>query len=84
MQRPRPVPVVSESVRPDEADRYAIIVLEQGGRSRRRVAETSRDGIGVTLTTLRDEGELDGNDSIGVLDRFNRTWLINPYGKARP
>lgn len=66
----------------DDSDRYAIMVL--AGDRRDRIAYTSRDGIGCALVTLRDEEQLDVNDAVGVYDRRERRWVVNPYGRPRP
>jgi hypothetical protein len=48
------------------------------------VASTSRDGIGLALVTLRDEGQLTDDDRVGILDRRDDDehgrWVVNPFG----
>lgn len=61
-------------------DRFAIYVARDGRQ--RRLAETSQDGIGLTLITLRDEDQFTDLDSIGVYDRALRRWVVNPWAKA--
>lgn len=61
-------------------DRYSIYVLRAG--ERRRLADTSRDGIGITLVTLAEEGEITQLDSLGILDRETRKWIANPWAKG--
>lgn len=61
-------------------DRYAVYAVK--GTAHRRMAETSLEGIGLTLKTLRAEVEYDQHDSIGILDRLERTWLVNPWARG--
>lgn len=49
---------------------------------RRRIAETSLDGIGACLVTLREEDEITNNSRIGVLDRLTRQWVVNPWARG--
>lgn len=49
---------------------------------RRRIAETSRDGIGGCLATLREEGDLTDDSRVGILDRLDRVWLVNPWARG--
>jgi hypothetical protein len=71
--------------RPDDLDRYALYTIRNGERV--RLAETSRDGIGVALTTLVGEGEfrgpLDEQTPLGILDRRDREWVVNPWAASR-
>lgn len=63
---------------------YAV----RGGDPYPVAAVTDHDALGLMLTTLRAEGQLDDNDRVGLLLRANDdevgTWLINPYAKGRP
>jgi hypothetical protein len=59
-------------------DRYAIYAASREGTYRRRIAETSRDGLGAALVTLADEGEFLGY-RIGIFDRHRRLWIVNPF-----
>lgn len=67
---------------------YAIHTVRpgEGVRGRRCVATTDRDGIGLTLATLAEEGEFDGCQ-VGILrldeGKSTGTWLINPFGANR-
>lgn len=68
---------------PSGLDRFAIYRVERRSlfsqRPRHaRLAETSLDGVGLTLTTLHGEGEFDGW-RIGILDRQTRHWIVNPF-----
>ena len=47
----------------------------------RRIAECSFEALGLCLSTLRGEGQLDGL-RVGVFDRQARVWLISPYQKG--
>lgn len=76
-----------DPVRDDESDRYAIYIswpiVNSGGEvNRKRLCETSLDGIGLALKTMIDEGEINQErDRVGILDRVTRLWLINPFRK---
>lgn len=67
---------------PSGDDRYGIYAVEPATRWQRRVAETSLDGIGSTLAQLRAEGQLTADSRVGILDRLERSWLVNPYAKG--
>lgn len=80
---------VEDAPHPSGDDRYAIYAVgamrdDDGGRPRHRIAETSRDGIGLALVTLRDEGEYGDDSRIGIFDRETRTWIVNPWAKGTP
>lgn len=77
---------------PNGDDRYAIYAVRLG--MRRRIAETSRDGIGLALVSLRsldpdglpDPGgseDFTDRDAIGIFDRQTRKWIVNPWANAR-
>jgi hypothetical protein len=74
----------ADAAHPSGQDRYAVYVVRGG--ERRRLAETSLEGIGVTLRTLRDEGEFDEDAaSVGIFDRQARSWLLDPFkGRGWP
>ena len=73
-----------------EESRYAIYVVSphpiyaasRDEPNRRRIAETSLDGIGLTLFTLRAEKEIGDDSRVGIFDRFSRVWLVNPWAKG--
>jgi hypothetical protein len=75
-----PAVEVDDEPRPDESDRYAIYVAT--ARNRRRLAETSLNGIGLCLRTLRDEGQITNDSRVGILDRLDHLWLVNPWAKG--
>lgn len=66
----------------NEDDRYAIY---RRGPDRtsvyrlKRLCETSREGIGLALETMIDDGELPHGHRFGVFDRRTRRWLVNPF-----
>lgn len=62
---------------PNGDDRYAIY----GGR--RRIAETSLDGIGSCLVTLLGEDQINGSTAVGIFDRVTREWIVNPWATIR-
>lgn len=62
-------------------DRIAVYVVNARG-GRRRVAKTSEEGIGMTLRVLREEGQITGDDRIGLFDRETREWAINPWARG--
>lgn len=72
--------------RPDGLDRLAVYALSRTG-FRRRIAETSLEGLGLTLLTLEEEGEFHAGLNevalrVGIFDRLTRRWLISPWAKA--
>jgi hypothetical protein len=81
--------VTDDRPRGDGSDRYAIYsVVPQWDRTdevgehvagRKRLAETSLQGIGSCLVTLRNEGQLTNDSRVGILDRLDRTWIVNPW-----
>lgn len=68
---------MSDEPHPSGDDRYAVYAVT--GRTRHRLAETSREGVGLTIETLRADGDLTASSRVGVLDRETRDWLINPW-----
>jgi hypothetical protein len=77
-----PLIVAAEDVRPD--NRYAIYTRNIDGE-RRELASTSLTGIGLTLKTLHEEEQITQDDPIGILDRLDRVWIVNPWARgARP
>lgn len=74
---------------PSGDDRFAIYSVSRSDvhhgspdEGRRRIAETSLDGIGLCISTLREDGEIDGDTRIGIFDREARTWIVNPWAKG--
>lgn len=72
-----------------EGDRFAIYAVRRPGagrgpEGRRRICETSLDGIGSTLMKLSEEGEYGEGDRVGIFDRKTRLWLINPWAGTSP
>lgn len=72
--------------RPDGADRYRI--YRRNRNTADRLADTSLSGIGMTLQVLRypEDGEeplLTDDDIIGIRDRVERRWIVNPYAVGR-
>ena len=74
-----------DPVRDDEEDRYALYrvrkIVNGGGEfEHHRMCETSRDGIGLALLTMHDEGEYDPTkDRVGIFDKIERRWVANPF-----
>lgn len=63
---------------PSGNDRYCIYAITR--RNRWRLAETSLEGIGITLRTLHEEGQTTGDGvRVGVFDRTDRIWLVDPW-----
>jgi hypothetical protein len=57
-----------------------------GGAALQRIAETSREGIGLALVTLEEDRrklEDPGNPVIGVLDQQERRWLSGVWQRGR-
>jgi hypothetical protein len=70
-----------------EDSRYAIYAVSTakariGGPPRRRIAETSLDGIGLCLSTLRAENEITDDSRVGIFDRLDRIWVVNPWARG--
>lgn len=70
-----------------EESRYAIYSVDVSNTprshlDRKRIAETSLDGIGLCLSTLRAEGDLSADSRVGIFDRLDRTWLVNPWARG--
>jgi len=72
--------------RPDGEDRLAVYIIGTYGE-RRRIAETSVEGLGITLLTLHAEGEFHKGERalrVGVFDRETRLWVVSPWAGSRP
>jgi hypothetical protein len=76
--------IEGDTPHPSGDDRYAIYSVCVEPRMRRRIAETSLTGIGGTIETLREEGQLSPASRVGVLDRLDRKWIIDPWAKGDP
>lgn len=63
------------------AEQFAIYVVDIDGK-RTRLATTDLVGVGVTLVTLRREGQTTNDDRVGILDRGTRTWIVNPWARG--
>ena len=74
---------MSDRTGSDAPDRYAIYVVAVGANVRLRLAETSLDGIGVCLRTLRDEDQFNDHSRMGIFDRHTREWLVNPWAAGK-
>lgn len=74
----RLVRTLDGKVRAFLSDRYRVYAVK--GDQRFVLADTSENGLGVCLTTLHREGELLGY-AVGILDRQERAWIINPWSK---
>jgi len=67
-----------------EEERIAVVSAIVDGRPGRPhvvIATTSEEGLGLTLRTLREEGQLD-DVVIGILDRWGLgrdRWLVDPW-----
>lgn len=88
--RGRPHQITEEAPLHDGSDRYRIYILvrkpdprDQQHRTQRWLADTSLDGIGGCLSTLRAEEQITNDDKVGIRDRIERTWLVNPYAVGR-
>lgn len=75
-----------DAPRADGEDRLAVYIIGTDGE-RRRLAETSVDGLGITLLTLHGEGEFHHGErglKVGVFDRESRLWIVSPWAGSRP
>jgi hypothetical protein len=75
-----------DAPRPDGEDRFAVYAIGLDGE-RHRLAETSTEGLGITLLTLHSEGEFHHGERalrVGVFDRESRLWIIMPWAGSRP
>lgn len=78
---------VTEEDYEGEESRYAIYAVDiaAAGRilpDRKRIAETSLEGIGLCLQTLREEDEITDDSRVGIFDRLDRRWLVNPWARG--
>ncbi len=73
---------LDDDVRPDESDRYRIYTRDIDGK-KIQLADTSLQGIGLCIKTLHDEGQLSKDDPVGIRDRVEHTWLVNPWARGR-
>lgn len=76
---------------PEEYDgrhRYRIYRVGSDGLPHEIASTETREGIGVALVTLRDEGEWGDHDAIGVRDTEplqrgpTGRWIVNPYARG--
>lgn len=84
-------PALADAPHPSGDDRYAIYTVDprwtrakdvDHADGRKRLAETSLDGIGLTLRTLREDGDLTDDTRVGIFDRETRGWLVNPWARG--
>ena len=75
---------IEDAPHPSGDDRYAIYSVTVTPRARKRVAETSLEGIGPTIAQLREEGQLTIASRVGIFDRETRVWLVNPWAGGDP
>jgi len=78
----------------DERDRheqrYAAYAIDAAASqearwswARRELMSTpTLDGIGQMLALLRDEGEITDDTRVGILDRVDGRWIVNPWAKG--
>lgn len=64
---------------PPDDERYEVCVGQDDAFN--RLAQTSIEGIGLALVTLRDEGQITQSDYVGVYDRRKKEWLLPPKAK---
>lgn len=78
--------LVGAQPHPSGDDRYRIYSVSRRsvgmGDVLHDLADTSQDGIGLTLVTLRDEEQITNDTRVGILDRETRQWLVNPWAKG--
>ena len=71
-------PLLPDDPHPSGNDRYRIYGITARGRW--QLADTTLDGIGITLRTLYEEGQTTGDGvRVGIFDRTERIWLVNPW-----
>jgi hypothetical protein len=46
-------------------------------------ATPTLEGIGRMIDLLREEEQITNDSRVGLLDRVERKWLINPYARGR-
>lgn len=64
------------------SERYRIVRRTDDGPV--TIASTpTREGIGIALCTLAEEGALQ-DQAIGILDSNSHTWIVNPWAGRRP
>jgi hypothetical protein len=73
----------------DGSDRYRIYVMVPDPDTvlfklkQQQIADTDLQGIGPTLSTLREEGQITNEDRVGIRDRVERKWFVNPHAIGR-
>ena len=76
-----------DAPREDDSDRYAIYVVrtrtKPGEREHHRLATGSLNDVGPSIVWLRASGELHQDDRVGIFDRRERKWVLNPWAPGR-
>jgi hypothetical protein len=82
---PSPLPELDERDRHE--GRYAIYAVNpNAGVDEENLRELAccptLTGIGSMLAMLREDGGISDETRVGILDRVDRTWLLNPWAKG--
>ena len=64
-----------------EDTRLGIYVKARGGRQH-RIAECSFTSLGLCLSTLYAEEQINPGQRVGIFDRLERHWLVNPHARG--
>ena len=70
-------------MRTEKVERFGADHIEGTVLDQRQLADTSLQGIGTCLVTLRADGEISNDDKVGIRDRIEHKWIVNPYGVGR-
>lgn len=66
-----------------EEQRYAAYEVKHLDRSPHEMMSTpTLEGVGRMLALLRNEGEITDDTRVGILDRVDRKWIVNPFAKG--
>ncbi len=64
-------------------ERYQLYVVDTHNKRHQLATTDSMEAIGTAIRTLGEEGEFDGK-RLGILDRFEHRWIVNPWAQGAP
>jgi hypothetical protein len=70
-----------DSPRRDESDRYRIYAVSINSELH-RIADCAGEAVTFTLETLIAEEQILPSERVGILDRLERVWLVNPFTRT--
>ncbi len=63
-------------------ERYQLYTVDAAGERRLLATAADMEAIGTAIRCMGEEGELDGA-SVGILDRYEHSWIVNPWAAGR-